>query len=56
MKFEKFNENKLKIFLSSGEMPSASSLDELMSDTDVARKSFLTILDEAYNKVRIWYK
>lgn len=51
MKFEKINENKLKIFLSSGELPSMNSLDELMSDTDVARKSFLAILDKAYSEV-----
>lgn len=51
MKFEKINENKLKIFLNSDELPKADSLDELMSNTDRARNSFLEILNEAYNKV-----
>ena len=51
MKFEKINDNKLKIFISSDELPESETLDELMSDSDIARNEFLAILDEAYNKV-----
>lgn len=51
MKFEKINENKLKIILNRDELPSSENLDEFMSDTNYARNSFLSILDEAYHKV-----
>ena len=51
MRFEKINENKLRIVLSNDELPNSASLDELMTDSDFAKSSFSDILDEAKNSV-----
>ena len=51
MRFEKINENKLKIVLSNDELPITSSLDDFMTDSDSAREAFLHLLDEAKDAV-----
>ena len=51
MKFEKINENKLKIVLSNNELPHSSTLDEFMTDSDSAKNSFIHLLDEAKDAV-----
>lgn len=40
MKFEKINENKLKITLSYNELPNAHDLDTLMTNTNTAQETF----------------
>lgn len=51
MRFEKINENKLKIILSNNELPFSDSLDSFMTDTSDARHSFLVMLDKAKEAV-----
>ncbi len=51
MKFEKINENKLKIILSNNELPSSTNLDDFMKDSDNAKTSFLRLLNEAKEAV-----
>ena len=51
MKFEKINENKLKIILSNNELPNSTNLDELMNHSDNAKNSFLHLLNEAKEAV-----
>ncbi len=51
MRFEKINENKLKITLSGDELPNSDTLDNFMVDSSYARDSFLQLLDEANNAV-----
>ncbi len=47
MKFEKINDNILRIVLSFDELPDCNNLSELMSDTELAKSSFLRLLDQA---------
>ena len=47
MKFEKINDNILRIVLSFDELPDCDNLSDLMSDTELAKSSFLRILDKA---------
>lgn len=51
MKFERINENKLMITLSTDELPNSKNLDDFMKNSDKAKNSFLNILDEAKNAV-----
>lgn len=51
MKFEKINENKLKIVLSNDELPNSNNLDEFMNNSEDAKKSFLQLLNEAKEAV-----
>lgn len=51
MKFEKINDNKLKITLSVDELPNSQNLDDFMNNSDNAKNSFLNILNEAKNAV-----
>ena len=44
MKFEKINNNKLKITLTKLELPENSELDSLMKNSSNARESFMKIL------------
>lgn len=47
MKFEKINDNILRIVLSFDELPDCDNLSDLMSDTELAKSSFLRLLDQA---------
>lgn len=47
MKFEKINDNILRIVLSFDELPDCDNLSDLMSDTELAKNSFLRLLDQA---------
>ena len=51
MRFEKINENKLKITLSNDELPISNNLDSFMTDTSDAREAFLNMLDKAEEAV-----
>ncbi len=51
MKFEKINDNILRIVLSFDELPDCNSLADLMSNTELAKSSFLHILDKAGSMV-----
>lgn len=51
MKFEKINDNILKIVLSFDELPNCDSLTDLMDNTDLAKDSFLSLLDKASSMV-----
>lgn len=51
MKFEKINENKLKIILSNNELPDNKSLNDIMSSTSNAQNSMLSILEQADKSV-----
>lgn len=51
MKFEKINDNILKIVLSFDELPDCDSLTDLMSNADLAKDSFLGLLDKASSMV-----
>lgn len=51
MKFEKISDNKLKILLSSEELPFGADLDEFMLDSNLAKDSFMDLLEEAYDEV-----
>ncbi len=51
MRFQKLNENKLKIFLSNDELPNSSSFDDFISDSSNAKHSFIEILEKAYDEV-----
>lgn len=47
MKFEKINDNILRIVLSFDELPDCDNLTDLMSDTELAKSSFLRLLNQA---------
>ena len=51
MKFEKINENKLKIILSNNELPDNKSLNDIMSSTNNAQGPMLSILEQADKSV-----
>lgn len=51
MKFEKINDNILRIVLSFDELPDCDNLTDLMADTELAKSSFLRILDKADSMV-----
>lgn len=51
MTFKKINENKLIITFHSVELPEFIDLDELVSNTDDIKQIFMTLLDEAKEKV-----
>ena len=51
MTFKKINENKLIITFHSVEIPEFMDLDELVSNTDDIKQIFITLLDEAKEKV-----
>lgn len=51
MKFEKINDNILKIVLSFDELPDCNSLTDLMANADLAKDSFLSLLDKASSMV-----
>ncbi len=51
MRFQKLNENKLKIILSCDELPNSDDLDGFISNSSDARRTFLDILDRAYDEV-----
>lgn len=51
MKFEKINDNILKIVLSFDEFPDCNSLTDLMANADLAKDSFLSLLDKASSMV-----
>lgn len=51
MKFEKINNNKLKITLTKLELPENSELDSLMKNSSNARESFMKILKKAKDEV-----
>lgn len=51
MRFQKLNENKLKIFLSNDELPNSSNFDDFISDSSNAKHSFIEILEKAYDEV-----
>lgn len=51
MKFHKLSENKLKIIITSEELPDYSNFDDFISDSNEARNSFLDILEKACSEV-----
>lgn len=51
MRFQKLNENKLKIFLSYDELPNNENLDGFIANSNEARHTFLDILEKAYDEV-----
>ncbi len=51
MKFQKLNENKLKIFLKNDELPNSGNFDDFISNSGEAKNTFLAILDKAYDEV-----
>lgn len=51
MKFEKINDNKLKITLKSDEFPYGNDLDNFMQNPEKAKKSMMELLEVAYDEV-----
>ncbi len=51
MRFQKLSENKLKIFISSSELPISGSFDNFIANSLKAKDSFLDILERAYDEV-----